>query len=350
MDLAPTEEQQALVASFADLLAKHATPDRVRAAEPAAGFDPQLWKALLDIGVIEMAVPEDRGGWGAGLLDLALVAERVGAAVAPAPVIEAQVAARLLAALDTAAARAALRTALPGGRLVTIAVRPAAGGAGGPTASLVPGAAVADEAIVLDGDRLVLIPLHAGTRTAVANLAAAPLADVTFGADAIELACGQAAVGGFEAALDDWLVLTAGALVGVGAAAHRLTVGYARERRAWDLPIGAYQAVAHPLANGATALDGARLLVARAAAEVGRGGRRGRELAAMAFAFAAETARQVTYDGVHFHGGNGFTLEYDAQLYYRRARGWARVWGEPREAYRRAARARYGRGGGDERS
>jgi alkylation response protein AidB-like acyl-CoA dehydrogenase len=340
MNLALNDEQEALVASFADLLAKHSSPDRVRAAEPA-GFDPELWTALLEVGAVEMAVPEEHGGWGAQLLDLALVAERVGAAVAPAPMIEAQVAARLLAGLDTEAARAALAPALSGERLVTIAVRPAAGGA----AALVPGAAVADEAVVLDGERLLLVPLRDGTRSAVANLAAAPLADVTLGgAEATELATGPAAVAAFEAALDDWLVLTAAALVGMGTSAHQLTCGYARDRRAWDQPIGAYQAVAHPLADGATALDGARLLVARSAVEAGRGGSRARELAAMAFAFAAETARKVTYDGIHFHGGNGFTLEFDAQLYYRRARGWSRVWGEPRQAYRRAARARHDRG------
>jgi len=60
----------------------------------------------------------------------------------------------------------------------------------------------------------------------------------------------------------------------------------------------------------------------------------------MAFGFAAETARKATYDAIHFHGGYGFMLESDPQLYYRRARGWSRVWGEPRDAHRRAARAR----------
>ncbi|OHV24133.1 acyl-CoA dehydrogenase [Parafrankia soli] len=346
MDLKLSAEQRALVASFAELLAKHVPPERVRAAEPV-GFDPVLWAVLRDVGVVEMAVPEEHGGWGAALLDLVLVAEQVGAAVAPAPVVETQAAASLLAVLagavdasdvDTDAARTALTTALRGERLVTLAVRPAHGG----TASLVPAAAVADDTIVLDGERLLLVPLRDGTRRAVANLASAPLADVTLDADAVELARGPAAVAAFEAALDDWLVLTAGGLVGVAAAAHRATCEYARERRAWDMPIGANQAVAHPLANGATALDGARLLAVRAAAEPGRGSPRARELAAMAFAFAAETARQVTYDAVHFHGGYGFMFEYDLQLYYRRARGWARVWGEPRDAYRRAARARYG--------
>ena len=49
----------------------------------------------------------------------------------------------------------------------------------------------------------------------------------------------------------------------------------------------------------------------------------------MAFAFGSETARDATYRSLHIHGGYGFMLEQDVQLYYRRARGWARVWGEP---------------------
>jgi alkylation response protein AidB-like acyl-CoA dehydrogenase len=339
MNLALNDEQEALVASFAELLAKHASPEQVRAAEPL-GFDSALWRVLRDVGVVEMAVATRQGGWGAGLLDLMLVAEQLGAAVAPAPAIEAQVAARLLASLEVAAARTALTAALTGQRLVTLAVRPAVDGA----ASLVPAGAVADQAVLLDGDRLLLVPLHEDTRRAVDNLASAPLADVTLGTAVTVLAAGPAAVRAFEAALDDWLVLTAGALVGIGTIAHQVTCEYAVERRAWELPIGAYQAVAHPLADNATALDGARLLAAKAAWEVDRKSPRGRELAAMAFAFAAETARRVTYDAVHFHGGTGFTLEHDAQLYYRRARGWARVWGEPRDAYQRAARARRGQG------
>ncbi len=338
MDLALDEEQAALVAAFADLLATHSSPDQVRAAEPA-GFDPALWKALCEVGAVPMAVPEEQGGWGAGLLELELVAEQVGAAIAPAPVIEAQVAARLLASVQSQAGQAALAAALDGGRLVTMAVRPATGA----TAGLVPAAAVADDAVVLVGDRLLLVPLE-DARRSVDNLAGAPLADVALTGDSVELGRGADAVEAFESALDVWLVLTAGALVGMGAVAHRAACAYAVERRAWDQPIGAYQAVAHPLADGATALDGARLLAAKAAWELGQSGSRGRELAAMAFAFAAQTARQVTYDAVHFHGGYGFILESDAQLYYRRARGWARVWGEPRDGYRRAARARYGRG------
>ena len=67
----------------------------------------------------------------------------------------------------------------------------------------------------------------------------------------------------------------------------------------------------------------------------------------MAFAFASRTAESATYDALHVHGGYGFMLEYDVQLHYRRARGWARVWGDAEAADRRAAQARYATTTGD---
>jgi alkylation response protein AidB-like acyl-CoA dehydrogenase len=99
--------------------------------------------------------------------------------------------------------------------------------------------------------------------------------------------------------------------------------------------------MSHPFADAATAADGARLLAQKAAwAEVAIPERRG-ELAAMAFAFAAETARDATYHSLHAHGGYGFMLEYDIQLYFRRARAWSAVYGEPARAYERAGAKRY---------
>ncbi len=338
MDLGLSDEQQQLVASFADLLAKESTPERVRAAEPA-GVDHELWRTLRATGALTMAVPETGGGWGASLLDLALVAEQVGRALAPAPVVEAQVAARLLAAVDSPPAVDALHLHLAGTSLATLAVHaPRA-----TVAALTPAGAVCDAVIVLRGDRLVLVPVAADDRRPVANLGAAPLADIDLGGpdEGTTLATGPAAVERFEAALDEWLVLTAAALVGIGAAALDLGCAYAVERHAFGAPIGAFQGVAHPLADDATHLDGARLLAQKAAWALDEADGRGRELAAMAFTFASRTAEAATYDAIHVHGGYGFMLESDVQLHYRRARGWARVWGDAEAGDRRAAHARY---------
>jgi alkylation response protein AidB-like acyl-CoA dehydrogenase len=344
MELSPTDEQHELVTSFANLLSKTSPPERVRAAE-ATGFDATVWAALTDTGAVPMAVPEAQGGWGASLVDLALVAEQVGRAAAPAPVVETQVAARLLAAVGSDPAPAALRGVLDGGDLVTLAVRPVERGVAG----LTPAGAVCDAVVVSDGGRLVLVPVGDDGRRPVANLASAPLADIDVAGQGRELAAGAEARDRFETALDEWLVLTAAAVVGGGAAALDLGCAYAAERQAFGAPIGSFQGVAHPLADDATNLDGARLLVHEAAWALDTGAARGRELAAMAFAFASGAAEAATYDAVHVHGGYGFMLEYDVQLHYRRVRGWTRVWGDADTGYRRAAAARYGQSDGGRR-
>ena len=262
----------------------------------------------------------------------------MGRAAAPAPVVEAQVAARLLAAVDSPIALDALGRVLAGEQLVSLAVRPATDG----VAELAPAGAVCDALVVLDGDTLRLVPVSDANRTAVANLGSAPLADVRLGEGSI-LMQGPAAVDRFETAIDEWLILTAAAAVGTGSIALEIGCAYAIERKAFGSPIGAFQAIAHPLADDATNLDGARLLVQEAAWELDRAADRGRELAAMAFAFASTTAEKTTYDSLHTHGGYGFMLEYDIQLHWRRARGWPRVWGDADAALGRAADARYGR-------
>lgn len=337
MDLRPSDEQQQLVAAFTDLYADASSPDRVRAAEPL-GHSTELWDRLVATGAVEMAVAEDAGGGGATLLDLALVAEQHGKHVAPAPLIEAQVAARLLSRLPAAAD--VLSAVLAGEQLVTVAVRPVREG----SATLVPAGAIANSVIALDDDRLVLVPVPGDVRH-VLNTGAMPLADIVVGSDATVLAQGTDAVTAYAAALDEWRVLTAAALVGIAQRALEIGVAYVKERHAFGQPIGGFQGVAHRLADRATEIDGAQLLVREAAWAAAEDPQRVPELAAMAIGFAADTARDTTYYALHFHGGYGFMLEYDAQLYFRRARAWAGILGEPRDAYRRVADIRYATAG-----
>src|SRR3954468_13546928 len=173
MDLRPSDEQQQLVEAFEDLYKDASSPDRVRTAEPL-GHLSELWDRLVATGAIEMAVPEAAGGGGAPLLDLALVAEQHGRFVAPAPLIEVQVAARLLSRLP--AAESTLREVLAGQRLVTLAVRPARDG----VATLVPAGAVADAALILDDDPLGLLVVSDDVRH-VLNTGGMPLADLDIG-------------------------------------------------------------------------------------------------------------------------------------------------------------------------
>jgi alkylation response protein AidB-like acyl-CoA dehydrogenase len=335
VDLSISGEQRQLVDSFAAIYARESTSERVRAAEPL-GFDAQLWSALMDTGVTAMAVDVTSGGWGASVLELALIAEQYGRSVASAPVIEAQVAVRVLAECGAAGADL-LGEALSGEKLVSFAPR-----AGDRSAlALVPAGAVADTVVALVGERLVAVPLTENRRP-VQNLGSLPLADVLVGDDAVVLAESDDARRLSSAALDLWLTLTAVALAGAAKKAVELGVEYAKQRHAFGTAIGTFQAVSHPLADSATAADGARFLGLKAACAFIDEPGRVTELAAMAFAFAYETARDATHRSLHIHGGYGFGMEGDIQLYYRRARGWGMVYGEPAVALDRVADARYG--------
>jgi alkylation response protein AidB-like acyl-CoA dehydrogenase len=336
VDLSLSGEQRQLVDSFAALYVRESTSQRVRAAEPS-GFDARLWKTLQENGVVHMAVDEAAGGWGASELELALIAEPFGRAVASAPVIEAQVAARLLAQCGQPGAES-LEKVLAGDALVTFMPRPGHG----QRLSLVPAAAVADAVVALADERLVLVALSDSNRRRVENLASMPLADLDIGDHVVVLGEGSEARRLFSDALDLWLSLTAMALVGAAQKAVELGVEYAKQRHAFGTPIGTFQAVSHPLADSATAADGARLLGLKAACSFVDEPERASELAAMAFTFAYETARDATRRSLHIYGGYGFGMEQDIQLYYRRARGWAMVYGEPATALDRVADMRYG--------
>src|SRR5262245_42957473 len=152
MNLALSEDQGLFRDTFARLFATESSPERVRAAE-STGFDPSLWKTLADLDALGMRVAEARGGSGAGLLDAVIVAEQAGRHLASVPLIESLVTTQLLARVDAPLADDVLRRALAGDAVVTLALRSVPAGA----SQLVPGGAVAEAVIGLDGDELVLV-------------------------------------------------------------------------------------------------------------------------------------------------------------------------------------------------
>jgi alkylation response protein AidB-like acyl-CoA dehydrogenase len=306
------------------------THDDVAAAEPL-GFDPKLWRQLQQTGVAAMAVPEERGGAGATFVDLVLVAEQYGRFLAPAPLIESQVAARLLSRCSGTLADEVLAAVLEGERTLTLALRPAQNG----RALLVPAGAVADDVIVLTQSGLVLVPAE-GNRTVVGNMGDLPLADIDIPVDAPRLET-DAAAELLAQAVDEWRALTAAALQGLAARALEIGVNYTKQRKAFGQPVGSFQSVAHRLADRATEVSAAELLVRKAGwmweAEPERFG----QFAAMALGFTAETARDTTYAALHYHGGYGFMNEYPIQMYFRRARTWAAVLEAPADSFRLVA-------------
>jgi alkylation response protein AidB-like acyl-CoA dehydrogenase len=141
---------------------------------------------------------------------------------------------------------------------------------------------------------------------------------VHIGADAVVGGDGDAWAT-WDAVMHDGIILLAAQAVGGAQYAHEITTQYAKDRFQFDKPLGAFQSLAHYLSDGITAVDGAETLVWEAAWARDEA-RDVSSLAPMAKLFACQTFRDVTATAQQIFGGVGFTLEYDIQLYFRRAK------------------------------
>ncbi len=340
MDLSYSDEQRDLRESLATFFSKEATPERVRAAEPT-GFDPELWEKIAAMGLPSMAVAQDLGGGGGGLLDLVLTAEEFGRRIPPAPLIESAVATNLLGQVQAArgsdAARELLAEAVAGDALVSVALEPLRSG----VAKLAPAGSVADAVLALDGEELVAFRSEVSPRSPLevpANLGTSPLADRGAGIDErVVLASGPKARAAYRRARQEWRVLMAAALVGLAQSALDMGSVYTQQRQAFGVLIAWFQTVQHRLADAVTNLEGARLLTYEAGWSADDGLANAPVLAAMAFQFASEVAFRIAAESLHLHGGYGYTLEYDIQLYFRRAKAWPLAFGDPRSGYQELA-------------
>jgi len=314
-DLARSDEQAQLIDAVRSLLTRECPPDRVRAAEAQSGFDPALWARGLDLSLLEMTLP----GGGATLLDAAFVAELLGEFLAPVPLNEAVVATRVLARLDE---QDLVSAAVAGEVLLSFAPRPPVNG----TLVAVPAGTAAQHVVFLDGDALCLTtdPVPTGAQP---NLGGLPLADRTVEGCRV-LATGADARNLHAAALGEWKSLLAAQLVGAGQKALRLGIDYAGEREAFGVKVASFQAIAHRLADVASALDAAQLLSWEAAWSHDGRPDDAAALSSMALILAADAAATATRESLHVFGGYGFMLEYDIQLYFRRVKAAMLVVGD----------------------
>ena len=321
------DEQIAVQESFRGYFASKVSSSRVRAAQPV-GFDPALWDDLRERAIISMGLPETSGGDGAGLLELALVCEEAGRRAVPAPLPEVLAAVRGLARLNVAPdVVAQIRD---GAAIATVAP-------GDGDRRLVPGGAIAATVVAPRGHDLVL--LRGAPPSVEPNLADLPLGRWRVGLD------DGAVVGSSDdwvAIEREWHLLTAATLVGLGQAALTLGVQYAKDRLAFGVPIGAFQAVAHPLVDAANAIDASRRLLWRAAWFSDHEPDHVGAQVLSALVGAGDAAERAGAAAIHTQGGFGVTLESDVQIYYRRAKGLAVMAGDRRTLLRRIARCAIG--------
>ena len=342
MDFASTPEQDDAAALAAQILDARVTNDRQKEVERGGDrFDPELWGALGEAGLLSLAVPEAYGGAGLGLVELCRVLDEAGRRVAPVPLATHGAAALLLAEAATEEVQQRwLPGAATGESVLTVAVaeerthlpvRP------------VTSASTSEAGWTLSGSKSLV---RAGTRAAAYLVTAtapegvgvflveagAPGTTTTPGRTSdgdtvVRLDLHQAPavlVGELDGAtatrLGDLVtVTTAAELLGVTEGALRLTAQYAKTREQFGRPIGTFQAVSQRLADGYIDVLGQRLTLWSAAWRLAEGLPAETEVA-IAKLWAADAAHHLAHTTVHVHGGVGIDLDGEAHRYFTTAK------------------------------
>ncbi|GFG50033.1 acyl-CoA dehydrogenase [Mycolicibacterium agri] len=320
LDYSLSEDHKAIQEAYRQFFKAYCPIETVRAAEES-GLDKSVWERLCSMGATTMALPESVGGDGATVVDLTLVAEEIGRALAPVPWIDHVCAARLLARLGGLDSDVVAGKHLAGFDPQHDAVT---------GRRLIPTGSIADQIVVRDGQDIVRLTF--GTRPVkVDNIGKLPMAWVDPAAADTHtvIASGAEALAEYQRALDEWRVLTAAALVGLVEQTMTIACEFAKNRYTLGVPISTLQAISHPLANIAITVEGGRNLSRRAAWFLDNEPDERPELAPSAFVFMAEEASKAATMCVHVQGGLGVSAEAAASAYLLRARGWALAGGDP---------------------
>ena len=347
-----SDDQKQLRDQARRFLSEKCPPKAVRAVlEGKADYDRELWKGLAEMGFLGVAIPEEFGGTGAGQLELCVIAEELGRALAPVPfasTVYLAVEALMLAGSD-AQKQKWLPKIASGEAIGTLALfegtgNPtpksikvsAAGGALTGTKMPVADGAIADFAIVAartgnsgrDSDiALYLVDLKAG------GVTAKPLQSIDPSRQQAELVFAGAKAEPLGAAGEGWHILKrvldrAAVLVGfeqLGGADRALEMGrdYALDRIAFGRPIGSFQAIKHILADMYVSATLARSNCYYGAWALSTDAAELPEAAASARISATQAFQHCAKQNIRVHGGMGFTWEFDCHLYYRRSNALA---------------------------
>ena len=358
MDLDFTEEQDMLREMVRGLCAEYASLEVVRAMEDdPKGFTSDFWKQLAELDLLGILIPEQYGGSGMSLLDAAVAYEEFGRALAPSPHFVSSVlgAGALLLAGSEEQKKRILPGIASGEQILTPAWLEPENGFGPKGVRLraemqgedyvlngvkrhVLYASSATRLLVLvrtgDGERdvdlLLVDPESDGiTLTQQMSLASDTQYEVEFSGVKVPGSHRVGAPGsGWETwnrVMHDGLILLAAQAIGGAAQALDITCEFAKDRHQFGKPLAAFQAISHYLADAGTAVAGGTTL-AYEAAWAGSVGKPVGRLAPMAKLFACQTYRDLTAMCEQVYGGVGFTVEYDIQLYFRRAKQLQLSW------------------------
>ncbi|MEE8332712.1 MAG: acyl-CoA dehydrogenase family protein [Alphaproteobacteria bacterium] len=347
MELVLNDEHILLRESAEKLVAQLGGPAAHRQLRDSAdGFDRARHKAIAEAGWLSLLVPERAGGFGLGVTGLALALEQAGRGLLTEPIAASAVVAYAIASGHSATGAAGtLNDVLAGEQIIVPALADSAtpdGGreklsaepyhygyrvtgmrasvplAGSATAFLV-------DAAMSNGSVLLIVPVNTfGVEVAAAASvdgqanATVSFAEASMMDDAWLIAGVNQGASLCADAYDRLLLANAAEMLGVMAAALELGIGYMKTREQFGRAIGSFQALQHRAVNAHVEVELTRSLLYQVCAAVD-GGRANRSMVAAVKARASEAVLDVTKSVIQMHGAIGFTDEYEAGLYLRRA-------------------------------
>ena len=322
-----TDDQQAIKRTANELLAARFKPERVRELAEAGSYDDDAWKEMSELGWAGIFIDEELGGQGLGIVELVILMEELGYALAPVPF------------LSNAAAGLALQFAgtdeqkerwLPG--IASGEARGAVGVIRDGEARLVPDA---------DSAEVIILIAPGGSSTVVEASAAEvepfEAMDRTRRFARVRADGGEPLGGDHMAAADRIATALAAETVGVAQKAMEMAVEYARDRKQFGRPIGSYQAVSHRCAQMLLEVEGSRSGAYYAGWCADAEPESLPVAASMAKAYSSDAGWRVCGSALQVHGGIGFTWEHDLHFYLKRARTNAMLFGSAREHRERVA-------------
>jgi alkylation response protein AidB-like acyl-CoA dehydrogenase len=359
MDLDFTPEQDLLRETVAGVCQRYCDLKLVREMEnDPLGYPDKLWAQLADLGLIGLTLPEEYGGSGMSMLDAVIVYTEFGRAVTPSPhFVSSVMSGGVLALAASPEQKSEWLTKIASGEAIFspawlephhgfgpkgVTLNAERDGAGWKLNGLkrhVYFAKAADRLLVLartpDGPAFFLVDPNADAVELVQqySISSDTQYEVTLRDAHVDDADVIGPVGDawptWNTVMYDGIILLAAQAVGGARYALDITVQYAKDRQQFDKPLGAFQALAHYLADAVTTVDGAETLVWEAGWAHSEG-HSVKRLAPMSKLFACQTFRDVTAMAQQIFGGVGFTVEYDIQLYFRRAKQLQVSWWDTR--------------------
>jgi alkylation response protein AidB-like acyl-CoA dehydrogenase len=319
------DEEQEIKRTAREFLGSRFKPAKVRELAESGSYDDVLWKEMSELGWPGIAIPEEHGGQGLGMVELVILCEELGYACAPTPFLSSAVAGLILAEAGSDEQRGRWLPGIASGETLVGTEATNENGA------LVLDAQIASVLLLSEGDGARIVERDE------ADIEPLELIDTTRRYGRVSASGGDSLPGDVAPGVDRGMVAVSAELVGIAQRALEMAVAYAKEREQFGRPIGAYQAVSHRCADMLWDTEEARSLTYYAAWAADAEPESLPLAASMAKARATDSAWSVTTGALQVLGGIGFTWEHDLHFLLKRAKVTGTLFGSSRQHRDRVA-------------